>query len=117
MLLNDTSTRRPLLHHLVRSLQRMLAILAGTALLVVGTALLVLPGPGTPVLLAGLALLATELSWADRLLVRAKARLGQIASRRPSRETVNQTLRVLLGCAAIVFSIVGADELGGLIEK
>ena len=40
---------------------------AGALLLVVGGALLVLPGPGIPVLVGGLALLAPRVAWARRL--------------------------------------------------
>jgi Putative transmembrane protein (PGPGW) len=115
MLLHPAATRRALLHQLVRGLQRVLAIAAGTALLAVGAALLVLPGPGTPVLLAGLALLATELAWADRLLLRAKARVGQAARWRPSRDGMKQVFQGLAACGAIVISIAAADEVGGMI--
>ncbi|HVI95481.1 MAG TPA: PGPGW domain-containing protein [Anaeromyxobacter sp.] len=41
--------------------------LAGWTSLIGGAALLVLPGPGIPFVLAGLALLAPEQPWADRL--------------------------------------------------
>jgi hypothetical protein len=39
---------------------------------VVGLALLVLPGPGLLLLTAGLALLATEFAWAQRWLTRLR---------------------------------------------
>lgn len=45
---------------------------AGAALLVGGAVMLVLPGPGVAVILAGLALLATEFDWAARLLARIR---------------------------------------------
>lgn len=38
------------------------------SLLAVGAVLLVLPGPGIPLIAAGLALLALEFVWAERLL-------------------------------------------------
>ncbi len=47
---------------------------AGWALLAVGTALLVLPGPGIPLILGGLALLAREYRWARRARVTLRAR-------------------------------------------
>ena len=37
------------------------------ALIATGTVLLVLPGPGIPLIVAGVALLATEFEWAARL--------------------------------------------------
>jgi hypothetical protein len=40
--------------------------------------MIVLPGPAVVVLPAGLALLATELIWAKKLLVAAKARIDRI---------------------------------------
>jgi hypothetical protein len=55
-----------------RSSQRWLVILAGFALLAGGVALLVLPGPGLVVIIAGLALLAREFVWAEKALAKAK---------------------------------------------
>jgi hypothetical protein len=49
-------------------------ILAGFALLLGGIAMLVLPGPGLLVIIAGLALLAREFVWAERVLEQAKRR-------------------------------------------
>ncbi|MEY4387439.1 MAG: putative transrane protein [Verrucomicrobiota bacterium] len=43
-----------------------IALMGGTVLLV-GLALLVLPGPGVPIIAAGLAILATQFLWAKRL--------------------------------------------------
>jgi uncharacterized protein (TIGR02611 family) len=47
------------------------AIIGGT-FVVVGIALLVLPGPGIAFILVGLAILATEFVWAEALLHRVK---------------------------------------------
>ena len=55
-----------------------IALIGGTVLLV-GLALLVLPGPGLPIIAAGLAILATEFFWARRAMRRAK---GVIAKAR-----------------------------------
>jgi hypothetical protein len=49
---------------------------AGGLLLLVGAALLVLPGPGLLVIAAGLAVLATDYQWARHLTVRARGRLA-----------------------------------------
>jgi hypothetical protein len=46
----------------------------GVALLAVGAALLVLPGPGLVVIAAGLALLAVDHDWARRLLAKVRRR-------------------------------------------
>ena len=48
------------------------AVLGGV-LVLAGLAMLVLPGPGVVVILAGLAVLATEFVWARRILERTKA--------------------------------------------
>jgi uncharacterized protein (TIGR02611 family) len=49
-------------------LKKIGAILAGLILIVVGIALLVLPGPGIVLILAGLAVWGTEFHWAKRLV-------------------------------------------------
>jgi len=48
-----------------------IAVIGGTVVLI-GIAFLALPGPGTLVILAGLAILALEFAWAGRLLKRMK---------------------------------------------
>jgi hypothetical protein len=56
----------------VHQLKRSAVTLAGLALLAVGVAMMVLPGPGILLIVAGLAVLATEYVWARTLLVRAE---------------------------------------------
>ncbi len=71
--------------------RRWFSLGAGFALLAVGAALLVLPGPGIPLVLAGLALLGRELPWARRLRawihakVRERLKLGRERSSRRAR--------------------------------
>jgi len=62
-------------------LRRALVLVAGIAVLLAGVAMLVLPGPGVLVIFAGLSLLATEFTWAARLLQWAKTRGMQLARR------------------------------------
>lgn len=64
-------------------------IVFGTVLLVVGIALLVLPGPGIPLIIAGLALLGTQFPWARRALewLRARVKSGMAALRARDRQT------------------------------
>ncbi len=50
---------------------------AGGLLVVVGIALLVLPGPGWLIIFLGLGILATEFVWAERLLNKAKEKAQQ----------------------------------------
>ncbi|MGC4000783.1 MAG: PGPGW domain-containing protein [Anaeromyxobacter sp.] len=47
--------------------RRVARLVGGFALLTGGALLLVLPGPGIPLVLGGLALLAPEVEWARRL--------------------------------------------------
>lgn len=56
--------------------------IVGGAVLVVGVALIVLPGPAFLVIPAGLAILATEFPWARRLLRWAKDRAARLLDRR-----------------------------------
>ena len=44
----------------------------GSTLVVVGLVLMVLPGPGIPILILGLLVLATEFAWAEVLLRKVK---------------------------------------------
>jgi len=44
----------------------------GATLVVLGIIFLVLPGPGIPLIIAGLAILATEFTWAEIWLNRTK---------------------------------------------
>jgi uncharacterized protein (TIGR02611 family) len=56
-------------------LRRVARMTAGSFLLVVGLAMLVLPGPGWLVIAAGLAVLARDVAWAERLLARVRRRI------------------------------------------
>jgi uncharacterized protein (TIGR02611 family) len=60
----------------------------GSALLLVGAALLVLPGPGLVVIVGGLAVLATEYTWAKRPLNAMRARVDRLRNRNRSRRRV-----------------------------
>ena len=61
--------------------RRIGAIAGGALLLVTGVALLVLPGPGLALIVAGLALLATQFEWARRLLGWIRGRLRAATAR------------------------------------
>jgi hypothetical protein len=53
-------------------MRKFIVALFGGTVLLVGIALLVLPGPGLPIVAAGIAILATEFLWARRALRNAK---------------------------------------------
>ena len=59
---------------LMRNGKRIAVSVVGVALVLAGLVMLVLPGPGILVVIAGLALLATEYVWAQRMLNYARRR-------------------------------------------
>ena len=63
----------------VRHVRRGVVTVVGVAVVALGVALLVLPGPGFLVIAAGFAVLATEYEWARRALDRTKDRALQAA--------------------------------------
>ena len=73
-----------------RSGKRIAVTAAGGFLVIVGIALLVLPGPGLLVIILGLGILATEYVWAERLLKMAKDKANQakdkVLGRKPSSD-------------------------------
>lgn len=78
----DPDTRRihpfsELLAFIWRSGKRIVVFVVGVILVVGGIAMLVLPGPGIVVVIAGLAVLATEFAWAEWALDKAKERAAQ----------------------------------------
>ncbi len=64
---------------------RAVRLVAGWTLLATGAALLVLPGPGFPLVLGGLALLAREQAWAGRLHRRILDGWARARERRDAR--------------------------------
>lgn len=62
---------------MMRNGKRIAVTLAGLVLLAAGLAMMVLPGPGVLVILAGLAVLATEYVWAQRMLNYTKEKAEQ----------------------------------------
>lgn len=60
---------------------RVIRLIVGFTVLAVGLAMLVLPGPAIVVIPVGLAILATELKWAKRLLNNMKSGVEALHSR------------------------------------
>jgi tellurite resistance protein TerC len=86
-------------------LYRALVVLAGLSVTLAGLALLVLPGPAFVVIPIGLAMLALEFAWAEKLLDKALEQ-ADVAERKASESTPAQravaiTGTVLAGAAAI----------------
>lgn len=59
-------------NHLLRQAKRWITIVIGGSVLMLGIALIFLPGPAIIVIPLGLAILATELLWARRLMNKIK---------------------------------------------
>jgi Flp pilus assembly protein TadB len=58
---------------LPRSVRQLIVLVIGSTLILIGLALIVLPGPFTmPLVILGLFVLAIEFAWAESLLTRAK---------------------------------------------
>ena len=64
----------------LRQARRLVIMVVGFTVLLIGVAMLVLPGPAVVVVPIGLAILATEFVWAGRLLHRMKQTAGRIGS-------------------------------------
>ena len=59
----------------VRHARRTAVFIAGWAVVLAGVSMLILPGPGLLVVVAGLSILAVEFAWARRMRDQAKERL------------------------------------------
>lgn len=70
---------RAVLRFIGRSGKRVGVTLVGLALLAAGGLMLFIPGPGILVIVAGLAVLATEYAWAESMLDRVKERTRRAA--------------------------------------
>jgi ABC-type Na+ efflux pump permease subunit len=58
-------------------LRKLIVAVIGGTILLIGVALIVLPGPAFIVIPIGLAILATEFAWAQKALARAKSMVGK----------------------------------------
>jgi uncharacterized protein (TIGR02611 family) len=101
-------------------LKRFAVTIVGAGLLAVGLAMMVLPGPGILVIVAGLAVLATEYVWARSLLDKArtqaeKAQEAAVASRWRTAGTLLFAVGMLaLGVAMLVKSDLDIPFWGGV---
>ncbi len=74
----------------MKLLKKTLVLLGGGALLVVGLAMLVLPGPAFVVIPAALAILAIEFIWARRWLAWVRERLKALTRRMAPTEATRK---------------------------
>ncbi len=91
---------------MVTMVRKVVVAAVGAVLVLLGLAMLVLPGPGFLAIAAGLAVLATEYVWAHRLLAMSRDRAMRV-----QKQTVASPLRtagtiacglVLVGCGVVL---------------
>src|SRR5436189_6485776 len=74
----------------VRWLKRAIVAVVGSTALLVGIAMIVLPGPALLIIPIGLAILASEFVWAARLLHRFKLRRSPVPGSAPAAKKPTQ---------------------------
>ncbi|HVO66226.1 MAG TPA: PGPGW domain-containing protein [Syntrophales bacterium] len=63
----------------IRQAKRLVIAVVGFTVLLIGFAMIILPGPAVIVIPIGLGILATEFVWARRLLRKVKAKIREAA--------------------------------------
>jgi uncharacterized protein (TIGR02611 family) len=87
---------------------RAAVVLAGFVVVLVGLALIPLPGPGLLVIAAGLALLALEFVWAERLLERTIDEMGKATDKVKRAGRAQQLILGLLGVLVAAAAVTAA---------
>jgi len=90
-----------------RNARRVIVGIVGGVVLLVGIALLVLPGPAFVVIPIGLAILSLEFAWAERLLEKALVK-GEEARRKATQATRTQKILSGLAIACAVVAAIAA---------
>lgn len=91
---------------IVNVVWRALVLIVGLSLVALGLALLVLPGPGWGSILLGLVILASEYTWANRLVAPVRRRVRQEAQRVRAMPKRRQALLYVVTAVVSVGSIV-----------
>ena len=76
---------------ILKPIRQIIVFVLGMSVLVIGIAMIILPGPATVVIPAGLAILATEFAWAARWLSYLKRRAQEVAEW-TSRQTTDSAV-------------------------
>jgi uncharacterized protein (TIGR02611 family) len=83
---------------------------AGFVVLAAGVVMLVTPGPGIPVIILGLGMLALEFAWAERwlerLVTRAEQAVDQVTKGSPARRAGLLAIGVIAVVASVVIVIL-----------
>jgi uncharacterized protein (TIGR02611 family) len=107
-----TSPVRQVLLFVRAKARRVAVAIVGGAVLAAGLAMMVLPGPGVLVIIAGLGILATEFVWARKALDLAKERAAR--AKELASAPANRGRMVLLTGAAATIGALGAAWWFGL---
>ena len=73
-----------------RKIKKLIIGIVGSTIILFGIILLVLPGPGIPTIVSGMAILATEFAWARLLMRKAKRRAKRSVPAWLKRSEVNK---------------------------
>lgn len=93
----------------VNVIWRALVLVVGLSLVCLGLVLLVLPGPGWGSILLGLVILASEYTWANRLVEPVRRRVKREASRVQSMSRSRRiAIYLAMGLSSVVFLVSGA---------
>ncbi len=104
----DRLRERRMRHRQRHILIRILFAFGGFAALLGGLVLMVLPGPGIPLVIVGLGLLALEFRWAEAALGRALRQAARVRPRKRWQRIVGGVGVVAAGVgAAVVFAVWG----------
>src|ERR1700745_3427886 len=76
----------------VKIIKRVIVSVVGATVLLIGVALLVLPGPAIVVIPVGLAILATEYAWARRWLKKVRRMASDVVSGRDRTTSQSTTV-------------------------
>jgi uncharacterized protein (TIGR02611 family) len=74
-------------------IRRVFVAIAGFTVLLIGIAMIVLPGPAFIVIPLGLAILATEFVWAQALLHKAKSMIARSEDKKAARDRPQQSAK------------------------
>ena len=87
---------------------RAAVVLAGFVVVLAGLAMLVLPGPGLLVIAIGLALLALEFVWAERVLERTVDQMSKATDKVKRTNLLQRLILGLLGVLAVAAAMTAA---------
>ena len=73
------------LNYLSKPLRKLMVGVIGLTILLLGVAMVVLPGPALIVIPIGLGILATEFAWARRTIRRARVMIAKARGREPAK--------------------------------